>query len=175
MYSINSIMMSTKLVIINACLRTPIIILSIFFTSCSIWGSDWRSRPRRSTLRSFPACRVVRHTFSRRPEADGQDGTAAVACLFSLRPHTDRWQPVIEQHPGDCKMVGRTARLRELGLSAPSLAAHRLGEDGIMESGCAAGLLQSNFEATKASYVIVLMKKSVQICLLCGFGRLNLK
>lgn len=52
-----------------------------------------------------------------------------------------------------------TARQSELGLADLGFAALRLGEDEIMEVGCATGLLQPNFEAATTCYVIVFRKK----------------
>jgi len=52
-----------------------------------------------------------------------------------------------------------TARQSELGLADLGFAALRLGEDEIMEVGCAAGLLQPNLEAAKTCYVIVFRKE----------------
>ena len=71
--------------------------------------------------------------------------------------------------------MGLTARQSELALADLDFAALRLGEDKIMEVGCAESLLQPNFEVAKTSYVIVFRKKVIQIGLKFGFVRLNLK
>lgn len=55
--------------------------------------------------------------------------------------------------------MGVTARQSDLGLVDLGFAALRLGEDGIMEVGCGAGLLQQNFEAVRTCNRIVLARK----------------